>query len=1401
MNDETPGRFESDAEAIAPVRRRRWPARVLKAITLLLLTLFLAAAGFVVFLDTAAGHRWIAERIAGQAPRSGLRIQIGQLDGSIWGDTRLRDVKLFDPQGLFAQSPELALDWHPLAWWDERLDIDRLAADLLILHRAPKLRPSATPQPILPGFDIRIGQLEVRQLRLEPGLIGQRRTASLAGSADIRDGRALVKLNAQVQRGGDRLALLLDAEPDRDRFDLDVTLRSPEGGVAPALFGRRRSVSLRIAGEGSWRAWAGTAAFDLSGRRTADLRLRADNGRYRLAGAVAPAQYWTGKKARLTVPVVQVRAEATLVDRVLDGRVSLRSPALKVESRGAIDLGRSAFRKVAIAIDLLRPPALFPDLTGEKVRMTALLDGGFDRFAFAYRMTALRIVDGRTGFDNVRAEGRGRWSRAPQTIPLLLTAQRVTGVGDVAGGILANLRVQGLLKLTPTQLTGEALTVTSDKLNGKASLFVDLVGNRFDVILSGGLTRYLIPGLGLVDVSTELKVVRHPSGRGTLVTGRGRAWVRRFNNRFLAGLAGGLPQIEADLVRGNDKVVRFSNLRLVAPSVRISGSGFRRTDGSFFFEGSGRQNQYGPFAMRLDGRIDRPRMAIRLQSPNAAMGLANVLLELDPTAAGFAYRAAGGSKLGPFTSRGAILLPRGSPALIQVANLNVSGINAAGSLRSDPGGFSGRLDLAGAGLRGPLLFSPAGNVQRIEAHLTAEDARLTGPPAMAIRRGKLDGVILLDPSGTSIEGTLTARGVSNGTLAIARIDAQARLRGGVGQVRANLAGTSGRDFAFQTVAEVAPDRIRLTGGGSIDRRPIRLNAPALLTPENGGWRLAPAALSFAGGSATLGGLFGADRSEVDLRVAGMPLTVLDIASPRLGLGGIASGTLSYRAQGGSQPTGDANLRVRGLSRAGLVLSSRPVDIGLIAKLAGGNAALRAIAVSDGRTIGRAQARISPIGSGGGLSDQLARAPLFAQLRYNGPADTLWRLTGLELLDLSGPVAIGADARGTLNDPQISGSLRTERARLESPVTGTIIENLAAGGRFGGAQLLIDRFTGSTKGGGAVSGRGTFDFSAARRLGMDLLIDTRAARLIDRDDLKAQVSGPLRIRTEGGSGIISGNLRLIGGSFKLGSATAVAQVPRLAVRETGRTEDEDAPAPRRAEPWRLELGLKSDGRLAVSGLGITSEWGTDLAIGGLVTEPRITGRADLVRGTYDFAGRRFDLERGTIRFAGESPPNPILDIIAEGGVQGLNAQIRVTGRGQKPEIAFTSTPALPQDELLSRLLFGTSITNLSAPEALQLAAAVASLNNPGAGLDPINRVRSAVGLDRLRVLPADIATGQGTSIAAGKYLGRKVYVEVITDGRGYSATRIEYQITRWLSLLSSISTAGRQGVNVRVSKDY
>jgi translocation and assembly module TamB len=94
-----------------------------------------------------------------------------------------------------------------------------------------------------------------------------------------------------------------------------------------------------------------------------------------------------------------------------------------------------------------------------------------------------------------------------------------------------------------------------------------------------------------------------------------------------------------------------------------------------------------------------------------------------------------------------------------------------------------------------------------------------------------------------------------------------------------------------------------------------------------------------------------------------------------------------------------------------------------------------------------------------------------------------------------------------------------------------------------------------------------------------------------------------------------------------------------------------------------------------------------------------------------------------------------------------------------------------------------------------------LRGSGNGLDPINMVRRAAGLDRLRIVAADPTTGQGTAVAVGKYIGRRTFVEVISDGQGYSATNVEFQITRWLSLLSSISTIGRQSASVKVSKDY
>lgn len=1389
-----------EAEDAPPARARpAWWERGLRLLLGLIIAAAIAVAGFVAILDTGIGHRLILDRVAALAPESGLRIRIGRIEGSIWGRTGLRDVRLYDQEGLFAEAPQIAMDWRPVSLLFNRLLIHDLASDLVILHRLPDLIAPEDPGPILPDLDINVGRLSIARVRIGEAVTGTERSGSLSGELDIRSGRALAALAVDVADGGDRLRLRLDAEPDRDRFDLALALDAPADGVIGAMLGTRRPLRAGIAGEGSWTRWAGAGRFDLDGRRAASLDLTMEEGLMRARGWAAPSPFLQGKLQRLSAPRILLDAEGRIGDGLFDGRLSARSPALRVEARGGIHLTEGGWRDVRVAAALLRPAALFPGMTGRDVRLAALLDGRFGRATFAYRLTAPFVAFDGTGFERVRAEGRGSLTRAPVRVPVTASAARVTGLGPDLGAILAGLRLAGTLEVTPARIAGQRLALASAAVRGTGDLSIDLASGAYVVDLDAMLPRYEQPGLGQVDVAARLRAVPAPGGRGTLVTGDARAAVRRLDNGFLNWVGGGLPRLESRVVRGPDTILRFEGLRVEAPDIALAGSGQRRRDGTFFFDGTGRHAQYGPFAMTLDGAIDRPRVALRLDAPLDALGLADVSVDLDPSAEGFAYRAEGGSALGPFASAGAILLPDGADPVLAVERLAVSRSVARGRLVLGEGGFAGALDISGGGLSGRIAFSPVNGVQRIAAAIDADDAAFLGDPPIAIRSGRLEGVALLDSAGTSLSGRLNAHGVSLGALSVARLSAEAEMRGGVGTVAARIAGTRHRTFAFDARADIAPGRIRIGGEGTLDGQRIALERPALLTREDVGWRLGAARLSYGSGSLDLEGLFGGERSDFAARLEAMPLTILDMFSPDLGLGGIASGRIAYRTAQGVPAAGEMDVRVRGLTRAGLVLSSRPVDIGIAARLRGDQAAMRAVAASEGRTVGRAQARVAPLGRAGTLFDRIANGALFGQLRYNGPADTLWRLTGVELIDLTGPLAVGADVGGSLADPRIRGSLRMDGARMESAVTGMVIEGISAAGRFDGSRLVLDEFSGGTAGGGRVSARGAFDLAAANGFGMDIAVNAESARLLDRDDIRTDVTGPLAIRSDGAGGRISGDVRLVGGAFRLGSVAAVTEVPRLAVRERGGEEDHGVARP--VAPWQLALNVVARNRMMVTGLGLASEWSADVRVAGTVTEPRITGEAALVRGTYDFAGRRFDLERGAIRFTGESPVNPELDIVAEGGIQGLNATIRVTGRAEAPEIAFTSIPALPQDELLSRLLFGTSITNLSAAEAIQLAAAVASLNEPGGGLDPINAVRAAIGLDRLRILPADITTGQGTAIAAGRYLTRRVYVEVVTDGRGYSATLIEYQITRWLSLLSSISTIGRESVNVRVSRDY
>jgi len=983
-------------------------------------------------------------------------------------------------------------------------------------------------------------------------------------------------------------------------------------------------------------------------------------------------------------------------------------------------------------------------------------------------------------------------------VPLDLKLGLLKGNGPLLEQVTKNTRLAGNFVVKDGHMRAQNARVQSDSISGRADIDFDLSQGSYDILLDAQAAKFPVKGLGLVDVDSQIRF--QPGDRPLQLTGSARADVKRLDNAFFRSLGGGLPKVTTKLNLGSDGLLRFTDLNVVTPKLKGRVDGVLLKGGIFEFDGGGQHSQYGAFDFGLRGLLARPSLSLLLRNPLDFAGLSNVRVALEPNENGFAYDTSGGSTLGPFQSTGSIFARRGEQAKVLVERLLVSNSLASGTIIPTAIGLNGSLALRGGGLGGNVEFRPRDGGQIVKALVVARNAQFNGPVPIAIRNGKLDADAFIKDGKSNVSAILQAQGISRGDLIIGRLAGTAQLSEGQGKATFSVTGTRGSSFEFAANADVKPDLYNIVGRGEFEGRTIQLEKPLRFSRIAGGWAVAPTTLRYGRGRTQFSGQWGAGETHLRAKMTAMPLSLLDVAFDELGLGGVASGSVSLSQRPGRSPAGKANLMIRGLTRSGLILTSDPVDLGLNAAISQRALAARGIVRQEGKDIGRFQARITEIG-GPDWQQKLISRPLFAQARFNGTAESLWRLTGIETFDLTGPVRVSANIGGSLKDPQIRGRLQTDQARLESPLTGSVITDIKATGNFDGSRLVLPNIAGSTRGGGSIQGSGSFDLAVEPGvgIGIDLRLKAKRAALIARDDFAATVSGPLRISNDRQGGLISGDVTLDRSFFRFGQASTVVALPKIKVTEKNRRADE-RPVRARRQPWRFAINADLPRRLQVEGLGLDSEWQAKLKISGPVDDFAINGNADLINGNYTFAGRRFRLDRGRIRFIGNRPANPLLDIVAEADLSGLNATIAVTGTGNKPEVKFASVPALPEDELLAQLLFGASIADLSAPEAVQLASAVAALNS-GGGLDPINQLRRAVGLDRLRILAADPIVGRGTSVAAGKFITRRAFVELITDGQGYSATRLEFQITRWLSLLSSISTIGRESANIRVSRDY
>jgi translocation and assembly module TamB len=759
----------------APPRpRARWISAIAKAVLGLLIFLVAAVVGFGLLLDTDLGHRLILDRVAALAPESGLRIRIGRIEGSIWGETELRDVRLYDQDGLFAEAPAIELDWRPFAWFANRLIVNSLTSELAIVHRAPHLID--TPSRSLPGYDIHVGRLAIAQLRFEPEVTGRRRSARLSGEIEYRSGRFLLDLEAAMRGGGDRIDLLVDAAPDRDRLDLRLRLDAPADGMLARMIGAGERLQAELSGAGSWTRWDGSARIAIAGRPGGELHLAARSGRYGASGWLAPAALLAGRLAELAAPRINLSADGRLDAGVLSGTLAARSAAMRLALRGGADLRRDRYQDVRAAFELLRPFRIGSAAQASGGRLLALLDGPFAESTLAYRLTLPRLDFGPAAIEQLQASGSGRWSGGRLTAPLALRAARLSGSD---GPLLADIAASGTLVLAGDRLSAQRMSFASERLRGQFGLDADLASGRYAIAGRAATAGFPIEGVGLADLEADF---RFASSRGPPeLTGRAQGILRRIDDAALAWASGGPIRFESGIA-ASAAGLRFPRLTLASPALSLSGDGERRADGTIRFAGTGRQRTLGALALTVEGSAARPRLALAMARPLPALGLRDVRVDLDPAPGGVGWRARGGSPVGAFSANGSAALGGGGPSRLIVAALSVSGARASGVLRPAGGGLSGQLDFRGA-LSGPLILTSAAGGQRIETHLVATDARLGRVP---LGSGRFDAALEIGRAG-SLAGDLRFAGAADRLWGLSGVEA-VRLSGPVA-LQARLGGT------------------------------------------------------------------------------------------------------------------------------------------------------------------------------------------------------------------------------------------------------------------------------------------------------------------------------------------------------------------------------------------------------------------------------------------------------------------------------------------------------------------------------------------------------------------------------------------------------------------------------------
>jgi len=381
----------------------------------------------------------------------------------------------------------------------------------------------------------------------------------------------------------------------------------------------------------------------------------------------------------------------------------------------------------------------------------------------------------------------------------------------------------------------------------------------------------------------------------------------------------------------------------------------------------------------------------------------------------------------------------------------------------------------------------------------------------------------------------------------------------------------------------------------------------------------------------------------------------------------------------------------------------------------------------------------------------------------------------------------------------SGYLRIHQGRYEHFDLGVVFRDFNADFEATDEGFNVVRASASGSGDGSVTMTGGFD-----RRGLGLQLDFNNAWFLQRDEVEAQISGELTVEGSIFRPDVAGALTIDRAEILLDN---IARKPPPVLTDYDRSETNRVVHVKRKErsvyPVGLDITLDLPDQIFVNASMIEAVLGGKLH---LVDTPRgvsVRGIIEPRRGFVSFIGKKFRFTEGQIVLDGSIPNVATLDnLTAEYSRRDVTARLILNGPANDPRFRLESTPAMPEDEVLSHVLFNRDTHSISPWQAVQIATAARQLSGGLSGPGFMYQIRRAIGVDTLEWREAE-AAGEASSVAAGKYLTSGLYVEVnqTLDSQSEMGFTAELELTRHFSVETYTGPQMRPGIGVNWRNDY